>query len=118
MKKGIVFPKGRGIPWIVDAPDNFDWDWMKDKIGCDWIEIVHPMRLPEGFVMIVDEEGLLKENELNPVGCWFYKTDVHGEPIVGDILILKEEEGDDGIECVGMTDDEVAEIFSLIGREG
>jgi len=116
MKKGIVFPKGRGVPYVIDVPADFDWKWMAEKINCSWIEIVRPRRLPEGFVMIVDEEGLLKPNEANFAGCWFYETDKHGEPIVGDALILKEEMGDDGIDCVGMDEDDVNKVFDLIRK--
>lgn len=115
MKKGIVFPAGHGMPYCVDTPDDFGWEWMRDTIGCEWIEIVHPKRLPNGFVMIVDEEGLLKPNVLNHVGSWFYESDKHGDPIVGNILILKEEFGDEGAECVGMSDADVDRVFNLLG---
>jgi hypothetical protein len=67
--------------------------------------------------MVVDEEGLLKPNELNPVGSWFYESDKHGEPIVGNVLILREEYGDDGPECAGMSDDDVNRVFDLIWKE-
>lgn len=115
MKKAIVFPKGRGVPYCVDVPAELDCSWMAKTIGCDWVEIVRPGRLPKGYVMIVDEEGLLKDNELNAVGCWFYETDKHGEPIVGNALILKEVYGEEGPECAGMDEDEIAKIFNLIG---
>ena len=116
MKKAIVFPSGRGIPSVVDVPNEYDYKWMQEQVG-GWIEIVRPRRLPDGFVMIVDEEGLLKEKPLNMVGSWFYETDKHGSPIVGDVLIMKEEFGDEGPECVGMTEEEVDKIFKIIGRD-
>jgi len=117
LKKGIVYPAGHRIPYCVDVPDKITCDWAAKTIGCEWVENVHPRRLPEGFCMIVDEEGLLKPNELNHVGSWFYETDKHGEPIVGNVLILKEVYGDEGPEWAGMDDDEVDKIFNLIGRK-
>lgn len=41
-------------------------------------------RMP--VVMLVDEEGLLKGLPVNLVGCYFYDSIKHGNPIVGDIL--------------------------------
>ena len=119
MKKAIVFPAGHGIPYVIEAPDGFDWDlsWVAKQLGCEWIEIVRPRRLPEGFIMLVDEEGLLKPNELNPVGSWFYQTDKHGEPIVGNVMIVKEVPGDEGPEIDGMSEEDVQDIFNLIGKE-
>ena len=117
MKKGIVFPKGRGIPYVVDVPDEIDCEWMSKTIGCEWVEIVRPKRLPACFAMIVDEEGLLKDNVLNPVGSWFYETDKHGDPSVGDVLILKEEFGPDGPELAGMTDYEIDKVFNSVGKK-
>lgn len=117
MKKAIVFPTGRGVPYVVDVPEDCGWEWMRDKISSEWIEIVRPVRLPNGYVMIVDEEGILNRKPPNMVGSWFYASDKHGEAIVGDILIMKEVFGEEGADCVGMSDDEVNMIFDLI-REG
>lgn len=42
-----------------------------------------------GIIMIVDEEGRLKGLPDNPLGCYFYGTSFHGEPIVGDFILAK-----------------------------
>ena len=55
-----------------------------------WIEVVHPKGLPGPFCMVVNEEGLLHGLPLNLFGCILYDTVRHGNPIVGDIVILKE----------------------------
>lgn len=57
---------------------------------CELLEFVHAMRLPSPYVMVIDESGLYHNLELNPVGCWLYQTDIHGCPIVGDVLFLKD----------------------------
>lgn len=52
----------------------------------------HPTKVSGQCVsMLIDEEGLLKENEPNPVGSYLYETDRHGHPIVGNILFVGEE---------------------------
>ena len=38
--------------------------------------------------MLVDEDGHLHQRKMNLVGSWLYETDIHGVPIVGDILIV------------------------------
>lgn len=55
-----------------------------------WIEVVHPKLLPAPYYMIVNEEGLLLGLPLNLFGCILYDTVRHGNPIVGNIVILKE----------------------------
>lgn len=117
MKKGIVFPKGKGMPFVVDVADDIVLSDIAKLLGFEWCEIVRPRRIPGRCVMIVDEEGLLKDNELNPVGSWFYETDKHGEPIVGNIMILKEVMGDEGPELAGLDDKDVDAVFDAIGKE-
>lgn len=52
--------------------------------------------------MLIDEEGLLKENEPNLIGSYLYGTDRHGHPIMGNILFVGEEWGSDGINFCGI----------------
>lgn len=54
--------------------------------------------------MLVDEEGLLKENEPNLIGSFLYETDRHGHPIMGNILFVGEEWAGDGIDFCGIED--------------
>ncbi len=64
-----------------------------------------PTKVPgECVSMLVDGEGLLKENVCNPIGSYLYETDCHGHPIMGNILFVGEEWGDDGIDFCGIED--------------
>lgn len=59
-----------------------------------YIEIVKPRGvLDDGrpLVMVVDEEGLVKNRPLNPMGCALYGTVVHGQPIAGPIVVFDRE---------------------------
>lgn len=71
-----------------------------------YIEIVRPKRLNPPYCMVVNEEGLLHNLPLNLYGSYLYGTDLHGNPIAGDIVILKEEWGNDGIDLAGLPDEE------------
>ena len=55
-----------------------------------WIEVVHPKGLPAPYCMVVNEEGLLRGLPLNLLGSILYETIRHGNPIVGNIVPLKE----------------------------
>lgn len=64
-----------------------------------------PTKIPGQCVsMLIDEEGLLKENEPNLIGSYLYETDRHGHPIMGNVLFVGEEWGGDGIDFCGIED--------------
>lgn len=75
-----------------------------------YIEIVHPKRLPFPYCMIVDEEGLIKNLPVNLSGCWFYGTEEHGAPIVGDLVIMKDGFCNGEPDIVGLEDDDVKNL--------
>lgn len=63
----------------------------------------HPTKISGQCVsMLIDEEGLLKENEPNLIGSYLYGTDRHGHPIMGNILFVGEEWTGDGIDFCGI----------------
>lgn len=73
---------------IIDL--DFDHESLKEEVG-GYFETVKTQKLWDYFkakvVMIVDEEGLIKELPANLLGCYFYDTDKHGFPIVGDVIL-------------------------------
>lgn len=95
---------------ILDVPDNLHgMEWFAKQIGCEWVEIVRPKRLPHGYVMLVDEMGMYTDKKPNLLGCFLYGTDIHGSPIIGDILIVCEKECD----LCGLSDVQVAHIMEM-----
>ena len=85
------------------------YDVIKEAVG-GWYEHVHPMGLEQPYSMMVNEEGLLLGLPMNRLGSELYGTPRHGQPIVGDIVFLKD--GYDGGEpdVVGMTEDEAQRL--------
>ena len=77
-----------------------------DAVG-GWIEIVCPVRLKRPYCMIVNEEGVLLNLPINSFGSYLYGTDYHGNPILGDIVLVKE-----GIDSDGERD-----ILGLAGQD-
>lgn len=79
-----------------------------------YIEHVKPARLRHPYCMIVNEEGRLMDLPLNYVGSYFYGTDQHGEPIVGNIVIMKDGYRGGEPDIVGLNDVEAEQIKDVI----
>lgn len=73
---------------IIDL--DFDHKSLREEVG-GYVELVRTQKLLDYFktkvVMIVDEEGLVKNLPVNPMGCYFYDTNKHGNLIVGDVIL-------------------------------
>ena len=79
-----------------------------------YIEHVKPARLRHPYCMIVNEEGRLLDLPLNYVGSYFYGTDQPGEPIVGNIVIMKDGYRGGEPDIVGLNDVEAEQIKDVI----
>lgn len=77
-------------PQIVPVQGEDIMDTVRKMIGCEWIEVVHPRRLSEQYAVLVDEEGLLKASPVfNEIASYLYEIEQHGQPIVGDAVIVR-----------------------------
>lgn len=74
---------------VIDV-DFDDYHSMQKEIG-GGIEPVKTQILFDYFkqpmMMIVDDEGLIKNLPPNPLGCYFYGFMIHGNPIAGDFIL-------------------------------
>lgn len=74
---------------VVDVNFN-DFKAIQQAIG-GYFENVKALKLWDYFkapvVMIVDEEGAIKDLPVNTIGCYFYNISRHGCPIVGDMIL-------------------------------
>lgn len=75
---------------VVDIPWGYE-GWCKAiGGGCNIVELVKTQRMFDLFnmpvLMIVDEEGLLRDQDLNFVASMLYGMDQHGNPIVGNVV--------------------------------
>ena len=96
---------------IIGVPEDFDWRWAPQQIGVDYMEIVHPRGLHEPLLMVVDEEGALKDRRIiNPIASWLYGAQDHGIPIFGDALIMQEVVTEDGPDIGGLQEADASTI--------
>ena len=74
---------------IIDI-DLDDFRSIQEEIG-GYAETVSTRRTYNYFdapvVMLVDEEGILKNLPINILGSWLYACEEYGDPIVGDIIL-------------------------------
>ena len=56
--------------------------------------------------ILMDEEACYHDLEVNVVASFLYESDLHGHPIMGDVLVVGEYWGSDGLEFCGMSDDQ------------
>ncbi len=66
--------------------------------------------------MLVDEEGIFRELEINTVGSYLYEADRHGNVILGNILIIGEMLGNDGIDFCGMSEGQFDILYPQLER--
>ena len=82
-----------------------------------YIEIVHPRYLPRPYMLVINEEGKLIDLPINKTGSVLYGCDIdHGEPIVGDLVIMKDGYVNGEPDIVGLDDEDIPRILSLLAR--
>lgn len=84
-------------------------DEIRSLIG-GWLELVRPRFLPPQFIMLVDDEGLLKELPVNLIGSALYGMEAPS-PIVGPVVIAAEGIVNGEPDVVGLSDDEVCDLL-------
>ena len=105
-------------PFMEAHSENFKGmlDFAYTAIGCDCIEVVHPVHLPKPYLMIVDESGMLNHRSVNPIGSLLYGTPVHGWPIVGPALIMKEALTGSGPDIVSLKEKDIDTLKDIINN--
>lgn len=80
-----------------------------------WIEVVRPVRLKRPYCMIANEEGLLLNLPINSFGSFLYGMDYHGNPILGDIVLLKEGINSDGEpDILGLNGQDIKNLCDMV----
>lgn len=106
---------------LIELPKREQtWMAMRDAIDCQWIDIVDvAIEGLDDFCIVCDDEGMLVDApELNAFGSALYGFYEHGQPLFGNILVMKNAYNDDGeLETVGITEREADTIVIKTIRE-
>lgn len=78
------------------------------------IEIVRPVGLPDPLLMIVNEEGLLRGLDFNTIASILYGIQHHGQPIVGNAVIMKEGYVDGEPDIVGLDPEDINALSRIL----
>ena len=70
------------------------------------MEIVRPAMLPKPYLMLVNEEGLLRGMEFNIIASILY-----GDVIVGPSIIMKEVMTDEGPDIGGLDHEDILDLL-------
>lgn len=111
---------------ILAFPDDSGsgiYEKLNKLIGesCTGFEQVYPRRLYKELGqsavygrrvhMLVDEDGYRKELPINLIASWLYGTDIHQNPILGDVLIVREVLREGSIDIIGLEERQGMELF-------
>lgn len=91
--------------------DGFMTKDLQDAVG-GFFEIVQPMHLKEPYVIVCDDEGILKRKSLNPIASLWY-----GSAIVGDVVIMKEGFRDGEPDIIGLDEEEAQYIMDEAAKQ-
>lgn len=83
-----------------------------------YIETVYPRGLPNPLMMVVNEEGLLRQLPMNPAASHWYGTQHHGWPICGDAVVMALGYTENGSDIIGLTDAEVEWMLTTLTLMG
>ena len=126
MEKAILLEVKEENGMIAQSIKAIDFEKEADGLGfyyknlnCECIDIVHAYGLKakelEMISLVVDDEALLKgEPVMNLIGSLLYGSMDHGQPLCGSVMICKDKYTDEGIETVGLTEDEVTMVYANI----
>lgn len=88
----VLLTETQDVRVIACNPDKGIFDIGRKAIGCKWIELVEAEPLAkDGLLMMIDEEGKLKPGGalINATASALYGTERHGDPIMGNAVIVR-----------------------------
>lgn len=88
-------------------------------IDCRTVQLVpgYPDRLPDGYEALCDEDNYGKTSFINPLASWIYGADDHGAAIMGNVVILKVIQTEDGEDLAFMTEEEATSLAEALNTD-
>lgn len=88
-------------------------------IECDTVQLVpgYPDRLPKGYEALCDENRYGKTVFINPLASWIYGADDHGAAIMGNVVVLKTIQMEEGEDLAFMTEEEATALAEVLNTD-
>ena len=107
----IILKAGRNrFCEMSGSEERPDLRFLQSKVG-GYIEFVCCRHLPEGVDMFCDEEGKLKNKEVNPLATKLFGND--GDVIVGDVVLVGR---DDDCNSVWLTSEQAKAVWEAVKK--
>lgn len=118
MKQALIIRVSDKVVEIDRVPfEQGTLDFYYKEIGCSCIDIVPCYGLSVKADLIIDDEGLFAELPiLNPQASMAFGYLEHGQPIVGNAILVKPHETPDGVDETGFEPEELDKILDEINR--
>lgn len=115
MIKGIVIPTS-GLPYSIAYPENEPLYREAGETVGGWLETIPiELHMPvEGLMMVGNEEARLEDLPYNPLASFLYGTFVHGSPIHGNVVLLKQGYRNGEPDIVGLEDHELQKVLNKL----
>ena len=78
---------------------------------------IYPDRLPKGYDALCDENRYGKTVFINPLASWIYGADDHGAAIMGNVVILKTVQTEEGEDLAFMTEEEANALAEELNKD-
>lgn len=98
--------RGRISQVILPDSENEQLEAIHQEID-GFMELVRPKIFADKIVLLADDEGLLKGKHFNQFASALYGYFQHGNPIVGDVLVVGIRWGNDGEEFRSLSSEEM-----------
>ena len=99
------------IEIVKKNPEQELLQFCYENIGCQYVETVRPRYLQEPYILMIDEEGRLKDRPaVNFIASYLYGAHEHHEPIVGNVLVMKLGMTDEGPDILPLDEAEARQV--------
>lgn len=114
-----MYPNG-DIEKIELPPAKYKFKRMQLAVSddCSVIDIkdMYEALELEDYCLVFDDEFLLKETIIiNPIASYMYGYQQHGQPLCGNVLIMKNSfVPDTGLETIGLSNEDITVIHNFV----
>ena len=92
----VVLTDAQEVKVTHCTPEADIGDVAGNVLHCDWVQAVSSEALNEkGLILLVDEDAKLKSGRkyINCIASSLYGTEDHGDPIIGDAMLVRNDNG-------------------------
>ncbi len=122
MEKYLMIDENGLASVITRKDDESKFDFWYGHIGCNCVDIVDAQGIRDGSVdgdtkycLVLNDSGWLEANaKVNSIASLLYGYMLHKQGLPNKVIVAKNKRTDDGLETVGLNDEDIAELHMHI----